>query len=519
MNKIIRNIAIAAMAGISVSCSDFLEEYSQDLAKVETWKDLDELLLGDGHFSSSRYYIENYAAYTDQTSNLDIIHFMSDEMKENPNAQKTADRIGYQTRIFPFYTWQKDTGMDEDGKYVGGDAQYWNELYEYINITNIVLSQIDDMPENNQDDKNGKERVKGEACFLRAAYYFMLVNLYAQPYTPATAASTQGVPVKLTEYIEDKEFFRSSVKEVYEYILDDLEQAEKLLDRKARTSIYHPNKVAVNLLQSRVYLYMQDWKKAAEYARKVIDVQPDLLDLHAVSVGKNILSKDSPETIFSMGGYLVAIAFADDPSRWGNEPPVYYVSDDMMKLYQRNDLRSKLYVGKSYAGFSPVFTKVDGQQTAFGTYFDVSDCFLYRTSEAYLTLAEASAYDGDETTAQDFLEKFLDTRLEEKSSVTQTGNELVDFIRDERARELLLEGHRWFDLRRYTVCSPYPYSKTIEHGHVYYDGSDPEYTDYYRLETNDPAYTLPVPREILDFQISLGTQARPDRKPIRKEIY
>ena len=149
----------------------------------------------------------------------------------------------------------------------------------------------------------------------------------------------------------------------------------------------------------------------------------------------------------------------------------------------------------------------------------MSDCFLYRTSEAYLTLAEASAYDGDETTAQDFLEKFLDTRLEEKSSVTQTGNELVDFIRDERARELLLEGHRWFDLRRYTVCSPYPYSKTIEHGHVYYDGSDPEYTDYYRLETNDPAYTLPVPREILDFQISLGTQARPDRKPIRKEIY
>ncbi len=519
MNKIIRNIAIATIAGMSVSCSDFLEEYSQDLAKVETWKDLDELLLGDGHFTSSRYYIENYGAYTEQNANLDILHFMSDEMQENPESKRTADRIGYQTSMFSFYTWQSDTGMDEDRKYVGGDAKYWNNLYEFINITNIVLSQIDDMPENNMDDKNGKERVKGEAYFLRAAYYFMLVNLYAEPYVPETAATTQGVPVKHTEYIEDKEFYRSSVKEVYEYILSDLAKAEELLEEKPHISIYHPTKVAVNLLQSRVYLYMQNWKKAAEYAQKVIDIQPDLLDLHAVATGNDILTKNSPETIFSMGGYLVAVAFADEPSRWGNEPPAYYISDDMMKLYKRNDLRSKLYVGKSYTGFSPVFTKVDGQQTAFGKFFDVSDCFLYRTSEAYLTLAEAAAYDGDETTAQKTLEEFLAKRLEEKGKITATSNELIDFIRDERARELLLEGHRWFDLRRYTVCSSHPYSKTIEHGHVYYSGSYPEYTEYYQLETNDPAYTLPVPREILDFQISLGTHARPDRKPIRKEFY
>ena len=31
----------------ATSCSDFLEEYSQDLAKVESWRDLDEVLLGD----------------------------------------------------------------------------------------------------------------------------------------------------------------------------------------------------------------------------------------------------------------------------------------------------------------------------------------------------------------------------------------------------------------------------------------------------------------------------------------
>ena len=77
------------------------------------------------------------------------------------------------------------------------------------------------------------------------------------------------------------------------------------------------------------------------------------------------------------------------------------------------------------------------------------------------------------------------------------------------------EGHRWFDLRRYTVCEPYPWSKIIEHGHTYYENYSPVYTDYYRLETNDPAYTLPVPRSVLDFQANMGTNIRPFRRPVR----
>lgn len=203
----------AALAVMLASCSDFLEEYSQDLSKVKTWEDLDELLLGDGHFKSSRYYIENSAAYAEQNANLDILHFMSDEMKQNTT--KSADRIGYVESMFAFYTWQKDTGVNEDGKYVGGDAKYWDNLYEFVNIANIVLGQIDDMPEIDAEDRANKQRVKGEAYFLRAAYYFMLVNLYAQPYVPATASTTPAIPLKLTEYIEDKEFLRSSVAEVY----------------------------------------------------------------------------------------------------------------------------------------------------------------------------------------------------------------------------------------------------------------------------------------------------------------
>ena len=123
-----------------------------------------------------------------------------------------------------------------------------------------------------------------------------------------------------------------------------------------------------------------------------------------------------------------------------NYMPAYFISDEMMELFQRGDLRTNLFIGAS-ENFrqSPVFLKVNGQQRAWGNYSEVSDCFLLRTPEAYLTLAEASACAGDEAEARRVLETFLETRMETAPSITQTGSELVGLIRDERAREFLLE--------------------------------------------------------------------------------
>lgn len=499
----------------SASCSDFLEEYSQDKAQVETWEDLDELLLGDGHLDPCRFSNNE----DDQIpQNLDILHFMSDELKENES--NDLDPMSYRTSQFAFFTWQQNTGVDEDREYQGGDEYYWNMLYEKINTCNIVLALIDEQPEEDEDDTYGKQRVKGEAYFLRAAYYFLLVNLYAQPYNPQTAASTPGVPVKLSEYVEDKEYVREPLTTVYAQVLDDLEQAETYLTGKSRVSVYHPDLAATLLLRSRVYLYMQDWEAAAREAQRALDQQNDLLDLHSLSSGENAIYASSPETIFSMGGYPISVAFADWRNSWGTYYPAYLISDEMSTLFQRGDLRNGFYIGPSETfRINYVFLKVNGQYSSWGRYDEVSDCFLLRTPEAYLTLAEASAFAGDEATARQTLEDFLDTRMELNRNVTESGNELIDLIRDERAREFLLEGHRWFDLRRYTVCQPYPYSKVIEHEHYYYDYGDPIRADYYRLEENDAAYTLPIPRKVIEFQVSLGQNSRPTREPFRTVNY
>lgn len=58
-----------------------------------------------------------------------------------------------------------------------------------------------------------------------------------------------------------------------------------------------------------------------------------------------------------------------------------------------------------------------------------------------------------------------------------------------------------------------PWSKEIIHGYVYYDDRDYDRTDWYRLEKNDKAYTLPIPRSVRNFQVSLGNIDRPARTP------
>lgn len=506
----------AFFAAGTTSCSDFLKEYSQDLAKVESWTDLDEVLLGDAYLPP--------AMRSENTGNLDILHFMTDEMVPDKTyeGQYGIGYSDYTQSMFPFYTWMGDTGLNEQRQYSGGDQVYWNGLYKRINVCNMVLELIDEQPEPNKGDAEEKQRVKGEAHFLRGAYYFILANLYSKPYVPEIAANEMGVPVKLTGTIEDVEFSRIPLSDTYAQIIRDLDEAERLLEGKNRKSVYRTNLTATNLLQSRVYLYMQDWEKAAEYAQKVLNTQNALLDLRTKSPGENCVYKNSPETIFSMGGYSIASAFADTEGLFDYYRPSYYVSDEMQNLYSDNDLRKNLYIGNSVLMDLPgVFRKYNGQYGFYGTYGEVSSSFLLRTPEAYLTYAEAKAFLGEETESCRILSQFLATRMEGDATVNLTGNDLIDLIREERAREFLLEGHRWFDLRRYTVCQPYPWSKTITHEYIFYQSANwpysVDYIESYVLEKNDPAYTLPVPRSVLNFQISLGSISRPDRQPTRIE--
>lgn len=503
------NIIIAALLSLGfASCGDFLEEYSQDTAYVRSLDDLDELLLGSAYMP-----IHSYSSYansgwnTDQAWFYPYINVMTDEVQENKTYQSTSgDLWGHPQTFYGYFTWQQLPGMNPEGTQLSKEDNDWQRMYKCINVANMVLAKISDI-----DVPGGKQlqaqRIEGEAHFIRAAFYYALVNLYGKPYSPATAKTDLGVALKTTEFVEDNIYNRNTVAECYDQIIADLDAAEKLLKNTPRVSNYRADINAVYLLRSRIALYMQNYADAASYAQKVIDAKPVLKDLNTIDTANKeyFLSNDLSEVIFTMGNGGLSWTINANITAYG-------ISDDLYNAYEDNDLRKTLYVNRNSNGaYEYVKSGANGDISRSS----LSANFLLRTSEAYLNLAEAEALQGNGTKAQQAVNKLREKRyvLGADSKITSTGTELINDIRNERMRELCLEGQRWFDLRRYMVNDKAPYTKTITHTYSIFDYGysyvtwQYEYTlkstSTYVLEPNDKGYTLPIPHEVLEFNLGM----------------
>lgn len=136
----------------------------------------------------------------------------------------------------------------------------------------------------------------------------------------------------------------------------------------------------------------------------------------------------------------------------------------------------------------------------------VFDSFLLRSGEIYLNKAEAQAM-LDQADAINTMKELMNKRYaDHKLPVIDglSGKELIQFIREERRKELCFEGHRWFDLRRYAVSPKYPETKAITHV-IFKPGTSlmdkAPYDRSYVLQPygEDNAWVLPIPEEELVF--------------------
>lgn len=144
----------------------------------------------------------------------------------------------------------------------------WDYGYKTIISVNGTLERI------KEGESAEKDYLIGENLYIRAYNYFLLVNTFGQPYIN-NPTQNLGVPVKLTTSMQDFPA-RHTVAEVYDQILVDLLKAAELTTIPSGSSIKAKDNAYVSLqvvhaLLSRVYLYMENWEKAEEYASKVID--------------------------------------------------------------------------------------------------------------------------------------------------------------------------------------------------------------------------------------------------------
>lgn len=505
----IRVYIIGVIAWLLMSCSGFLKDYSQDLGYVNSYEDLDELLVGSAYLNSDFSSLTGYTHY---------IHLISDEMRENIEEAFSVESYTPREKYFGYYTWQKRVDLGFDNLEQLNEDSDWNRFYEHINVANMIIKEVEELSSDNAAEQREIDRVRGEAYFLRGAYYFWLVNLYGKPYTAATAATDLGVPLKLTEYIEDKKYSRNSVQEVYDQVLADLDEAEKALENTTRKSVFRADITATYLLKSRIYLYMRNWDLAREYAEKCLAKNDQLVDLNGFDAGSTyFINKNSVELIFSSGNNWIC-------QNTSMRQKGMSASQDLIDLYDKNsnDLRKDIFLNTSYSYGSPYLPQRKFDTNNGG---DVSDVCVYRTAEAYLNLAEAYVYLENESAARTALDNLRKKRIRASAyeDTSLSGEELIQEIRDERFRELAFEGHRWYDLRRYTVCDLYPLQKVLQNTYTTY--SDNGWmltllqTYVYELRPDDPAYCLPIPSEVLEYDELIEDNPRNERTVARTIDY
>lgn len=507
---------LATIAALSfTACSDFLEPDSESEFVPEDATSLNELLLGEAY---QRNDMDGFNIY---------LGLLDDDIEAAPYQ---IPNEGFDGNLFlASYTWQPDMYqmMEEAG---AGHINIYERYYEVILGANAVLDYLPEV----KDTEDNINKVKAQAYALRGFYYFNLVNIYGQPYN--VAPDSLGVPLKLNSGIEESNDYlkRRTVAEVYTQILSDLHTAEQtylsLPESDQWSDNYRTSLPMVQLMLSRTYLYMENWAKAAEYAKLVMDnKQFKLVDLNNVPLegtndeGKTVRNYyvfptyKSSETIWPYGNVKDMFEWTykganASNSVTGSKMHAYFqASEELLGTYVDYDLRLNRYIVQAPTGDSNgTLMKMAYGKVNVGTNYYLPENAVgvfgrcLRLSEAYLNYAEAKAMLGETGEAEFALNTLREKRFDPEDYEEEkfdNQEELISFVRDERRRELCFEGHRWFDLRRWGMPS---------FTHRWH--TDAETTQTYRIEEGDLLYTIPLPDEAMQSNSSLIQNELPGKR-------
>lgn len=135
----------------------------------------------------------------------------------------------------------------------------WSGYYQGIGRANQAIGVL----QNAQFDAATKNKLIGEARFLRGLFYFNLVRLFG------------GVPLlnrvpAASEANNDEFQTRATADAIYAQVISDLDFAVANLPDKGQTDVGRATKSAAQALEAKVYLYRKDYQKAYDLSQAVI---------------------------------------------------------------------------------------------------------------------------------------------------------------------------------------------------------------------------------------------------------
>lgn len=335
---------------------------------------------------------------------------LSDDFYPTALSQKYAEMLN-------LYNWQ-EKAINEFSSNV------WNEYYMTVAVVNALLPRLDMLTPKNDDDAAELARIRSEAYALKAMCYFDLVRLYG--------------PIVLKDRLEFETLPRSSVEECLNEVDRLLGEAEKVHDNDSE--VFYMSTSAVKALRVEFELYRGDYERVVEVAGPLL---AGAENRWTRSSYENLWSgNESDDRIFAP--YIFDSFYTD--LCYDKENGDYFILNDCL-IYSDDDVR------KSWCEYP--FQMAVGQVRSLGKYnrmYYENSTVRYintiRYSGVCFAVAEAYARDGKPELAVETVNSLLGAYGADLLDESLEGDALIDAILEEKHKEFVGEGVRYFDLKR-----------------------------------------------------------------------
>lgn len=332
-----------------------------------------------------------------------------------------------------------------------------NPLYIIIDRVNRVLAALPDAVVEASSDNALREKVRGEALFLRAYAHFELFRFYSKNYTPTGLA----MPYLETSTLEPQS--RMVMSQYFTKMLADLTASKALMPNDVN-DVFRANRIAATGLHARIALYMGNWADAITYSTEYINILPLATRAQFPGIWTDANKAESALKLFRntgsrMGSFYAGVFTRNTQGVLVAPASISWVpSSKLFESYDKvNDIRFGTYVKDEpiLAALANKPSKIVAkyQGTGYATANEnVNDIKVFRTAEMYLIRAEARAESNSisgANSAESDLNTLRAARINGYTNVTLTSKaDAIAQILQERFKELAFEGHRFWDLKR-----------------------------------------------------------------------
>ena len=317
-------------------------------------------------------------------------------------------------------------------------ANTWVACFSGIQKANLVITRASASESIAAESKN---RILGEAYFLRALTYFNMVRIWG--YVPLLTEEVANVNDAFNHT-------QATPDEIYKQIIKDLEfGANNLPAKYTGSNVGRVTKGAAQTLLAKVYLTQNNWSQALTLLESVIasgtyELVPNFADVFAVNNKNNIESIFEVQFDNSINGEGYG---GGDPLQAGSDVN-NLPSDNLLRLFNENpdDRKDATIIDMGTQGMR--LYKWHDTKTSYGMGFNI---IVLRYADVLLMAAEAMNELGyGKADALKYLNMVRSRSHATEYTYEDLANQTAfrDAVEKERRLELAFENHRWFDLVR-----------------------------------------------------------------------